>query len=76
MLVSRSCMLLCLRVLANRVMVLSLMVMMRSGMVVSTGQVMMLLRRMLRRLCHLGVSPFVTERTKSNLAYLFLVALM
>jgi hypothetical protein len=47
--------------LANGVMVLSLMVMMRGGMVVSGGQVMMLLRRMLR-LCHLGVSPIVTEQ--------------
>jgi hypothetical protein len=37
MLVSRSCMFLCLRVLANSVMVLSLMVMMRGGMVVSGG---------------------------------------
>jgi hypothetical protein len=37
MLVSRSCMLLCLRVLANSVMMLSLMVMMRGGMVVSGG---------------------------------------
>jgi hypothetical protein len=37
MLESRSCMLLCLRVLANSVMVLSLMVMMRGGMVVSGG---------------------------------------
>ena len=37
MLVSRSCVFLCLRVLANRVMVLSLMVMMRGGMVMSGG---------------------------------------
>jgi hypothetical protein len=37
MLVSRSCMLLCLPVLASSVMVLSLMVMMRGGMVASGG---------------------------------------
>ena len=37
MLESRSCVLLCLCLLANSVMVLSLMVMMRSGMVVSGG---------------------------------------
>ena len=37
MLVSRSCMLLCLRVLANGVMVLSLMVVMRSGVMMSRG---------------------------------------
>ncbi len=37
MLVSRSCMFLCLCVLANSVMVLSLMVMMRGGMMVSGG---------------------------------------
>ena len=48
MLVSRSCMLLCLRVLANSVMVLSLMVMMRGGMVVSGRLVMMFTRWMFR----------------------------
>jgi hypothetical protein len=37
MLVSRGCMLLCLRVLANGVMVLSLMVVMGSGMMVGGG---------------------------------------
>ncbi len=37
MLVSRSCMFLCLRMLASSVMVLSLMVMMRGGMVVGGG---------------------------------------
>jgi hypothetical protein len=37
MLLSRGCVLLCLRVLANSVMMLSLMVMMRGGMVVSGG---------------------------------------
>ena len=37
MLESRSCVLLCLCLLANSVMVLSLMVMMRGGMVVSGG---------------------------------------
>jgi hypothetical protein len=64
-------MLLCLRVLANGVMVLSLMVMMRGGMVVSGGQVMMLLRRMLRCLCHLGVSPFCdrTNKIKSRISF-------
>jgi hypothetical protein len=63
-------MLLCLRVLANSVMVLSLMVMMRGGMVVSGGQVMMLLRRMLRCLCHFGVSPFVrTNKIKSRISF-------
>ena len=36
-LVRRSCMLLCLRVLANGVMVLSLMVVMRSGVMMSRG---------------------------------------
>jgi hypothetical protein len=49
-------MLLCLRVFANGVMVLSLMVVMRSGMMVGGGQMMMLLRRMLRCLCHLETS--------------------
>ena len=68
MLVSRSCMLLCLRVLANSVMVLSLMVMMRGGMVVSGGQVMMLLRRMLRCLCHLEVSPFYKRKCPISLS--------
>jgi len=36
-LMRRSCMLLCLRVLANGVMVLSLMVVMRSGVMMSRG---------------------------------------
>ena len=41
-------MFLCLRVLANSVIVLSLMVMMRGGMVVSCGVMMMLTGRVLR----------------------------
>jgi len=52
MLVSRACVLLCFCVLSNTVMVFSLMVMMRGGVVVSGGCVMMLLRRMFRCLCH------------------------
>jgi hypothetical protein len=57
-LVRRSCMMLCVLMLAHRVMVLSLMVMMGRGVMMSRGQMMMLLRRMLRCLCHLNVPPF------------------
>ena len=46
--VSRSCVLLGFVMLADGVMMLGLMMMMRSGMVVSGCQVMMLTRRMLR----------------------------
>jgi hypothetical protein len=45
--VSRSCVLLALFVLAERMVMLGLMVMMRGGVVVSSRQVMMLLHRML-----------------------------
>ena len=57
-LVRRSCMMLCVLMLAHRVMVLSLMVMMGRGVMMSRGQMMMLLRRMLRCLCQLNVPPF------------------
>jgi hypothetical protein len=48
MLVSRSCVLLGIFVLAERVVMLGLMMMMRRGVVVSGGQMMMLMRWMLR----------------------------
>lgn len=54
--VRRSCVLLGLFVLADRVMMFCLMVMMRGGMVVSGGLVMMFTRRMCWRLCHLRSS--------------------
>jgi hypothetical protein len=53
MFVSRSCVLLRFLVLAEGVVMLGLMMMMRSGVVVSVRQVVMLTRRMLWRLCHL-----------------------
>jgi hypothetical protein len=54
MLVSRSCVLLGIFVLAERVVMLGLMMMMRRGVVVSGRLMMMLTRWMLRRLCHLN----------------------
>jgi hypothetical protein len=57
-LVRRSCMLLCLRVLANGVVVLGLMMVMCSGVMMGRGQVMMLLGGVLCFLCHLTVPPF------------------
>jgi hypothetical protein len=67
MFVSRSCVVRGFLVLVDRVMVLGLMMVMRSGMVVGGSQVMMLLRRMLRRLRHLQVLPFCecTDRTET-----------
>ncbi len=53
MFVSRSCVLLRFLVLAEGVVMLGLMMMMRSGVVVSVRQVVMLTRWMLWRLCHL-----------------------
>jgi len=55
MFLSCSCVLLCLFVLAECVVMPRLAVMMRRGVVVSSRVVMMLLGRMLRCLCHLDV---------------------
>jgi len=54
MLMSRSCVLFGFVVLAERVVMLGLMMMMRCGVVVSGRLMMMLTRWMLRRLCHLN----------------------
>jgi hypothetical protein len=54
MLMSRSCVVLGFVVLAECVVMLGLMMMMRRGVVVSGRLMMMLTRWMLRRLCHLN----------------------
>jgi hypothetical protein len=54
----RFCVLLRLVVFADRMVMLSLMVVMRGGMVVGGRLVVMLTRRMFRCLCHLDVLPF------------------
>ena len=58
MFASRSCVLLRFFVLAEGVVMLGLMMMVRSGVMVSGRQVMMLARRMLRCLCHLYLLLF------------------
>ena len=55
MFLSCSCVLHCLFVLTERVMMRRLVVMMRGGVVVGSRLVMMLLGRMFRCLCHLDV---------------------
>lgn len=54
MLVSRVCMMLGILMLATGVMMLGLMMVMRRGVVMSGSSVVMLLRGVLWRLCHLG----------------------
>jgi hypothetical protein len=63
MLMSRSRVLLGFVMLAERVMMLGLMMMMRSGVVVSRCLMMMLTRQMLRGLCHCNSFSFETEPT-------------
>lgn len=57
MLLSCSCVMLCVFVLAAPVMMLGLMMMMRSSVMMSGSRVMVFLSGMLRSLCHLGVPP-------------------
>jgi hypothetical protein len=61
MLVSRSCVVLGIFMLAARMVMFGLMMMMRGSVVMSGSSVMMLLRGMLRRLCHLGFLPVSME---------------
>jgi len=61
MFLSCSCVLLGFFMLADRVMVLRLMMMMGRGVVVSSCLVMMLTRGMFRCLCHLNVPPSESE---------------